>query len=959
MKKRLLGVILWIGIGAWPLIGWAQQLEGTVTDMATGEPLIGVSVQLAGTSKGTVSDINGKYALHAPAGFYQIEFSYMGYSSESAAVTLVGTDTAVVDIRMNETAEMLQDVVVSVGRFEQNMNEVTVSMELLKGVQIKQQAPVDVTSALRTLSGVEIVDKQPSIRGGGGWTYSVGARSQILLDGMSVLNPKTGEVNWNSIPMENISQIEVIKGASSVLYGSSALNGVINIRTERPGLTPQTHIGVYLGVYGKYKNDAYNYTNNSFWSADQYKVSSLGRYLGLKSVRQPIYDGLDFSHTRRIGHLDFSLSGNLMTDEGYRQQAYNQRAHIGLNLDYHQPMPTGIYMDYGVNLSYMGNQYGDFFVWRSPYEPTKPSPVTNMGREENVFTADPFFNYTNSDTGISHKVRGRVHIMGDNTTTPSATVGLTDWLGSQSVNIDQSVNLLRNMFFDSQGHLNSELDLSAFIPIIVAFNNGDYTGMANNAVEMVNGLFPNMKTSDMMDVVGMAMQQLNVSEERMKVDHTYDYYIDYQFAKQWDNSARITAGATWNHIDNHSAITGYHVSDNAAAYLQYDQKFLNCLSVSAGMRLEYYRIDNHYKEATQKIGSIELPLRPVFRAGLNWQAAQATWLRASVGQGYRNPSITEKYARKDIGGVGVYPNTELRPESGFNAEIGLRQGYKWGKLQGVVDFAAFYTEYWNMIEFQFGLFNNTTYAAINSTDSLVSMMNQLVEKLADIKDINELKNAVSGASVGIGAQFVNVSHARIYGVELETNGEYEFFRDSKLRYSLSYLFSEPEDADWKERNEREDQYTDPMQMKTSSNSGKYLKYRNKHTVKLGLDFSYKILSLGANFAWRSKMLAVDYLMMDERDKQERDLLDMGRDLLFGEGLVSEIMTGNQSGYTLKQYWDKHNTNYCTLDLHLAVQCTKWLDVQFMVNNVLNTEYSYRPMALAAPRSYVCKLNFNF
>ena len=64
----------------------------------------------------------------------------------------------------------------------------------------------------------------------------------------------------------------------------------------------------------------------------------------------------------------------------------------------------------------------------------------------------------------------------------------------------------------------------------------------------------------------------------------------------------------------------------------------------------------------------------MFRAGLNYQLADYSFLRASFGQGYRNPSITEKYLRKDIGGVGVYPNYNVQPEKGFNAELGFKQG---------------------------------------------------------------------------------------------------------------------------------------------------------------------------------------------------------------------------------------------------------------------------------------------
>lgn len=915
----------------------AQIIEGVLTDAADGQPLVGATVKIAGTHKGTITDFDGKYHIEGVVGLNQMEFSYVGYSSESRRVNAQAGEKKVCNCALSQVADMLDEVVVSAGRFEQNLNEVTVSMEVLKADDVKKQAPADVTSALKTLSGVEIVDKQPSIRGGGGWTYSVGARSQVLLDGMSILSPKTGEINWNSIPMENLSQIEVIKGASSVLYGSSALNGVINIRTERPGLTPTTHISTYAGVYGKYKTDSYNYTNNEFWKPQNYKVMALGRMLGLGGIRQPIYDGLDVSHTRRIGNFDLSLSGNLMTDEGYRQQAYNQRVHVAATVDYHQPMPTGVYMDYGANLSYMGNQYGDFFAWRSPSEPTKPSPVTNMGREENNFMIDPFFNYTNSNTGISHKIRARYNFMADNLTTPTASASVLDLLGRQDINTDNVIDFAKDLI---------DGNMEALLPVISAISNEDYPALLENAVDLVNQFFPNMTTTDVMDIAGIAMQLMNKQEGRTEPDHTNNIYIDYQFAKQWENTARLTAGATWNHVDNQSSVCGYHVSDNAAAYLQYDQRFFDRLSVSAGMRLEYYRIDDHYKEATMQLGNWEMPVRPVFRAGLNYRAGKASFIRASFGQGYRNPSITEKYARKDIGGVGAYPNMELKPESGFNAELGFKQAFQKGKFRGTVDVAGFYTEYKNMIEFQFGLFNNSTYELVTSQEAINQMASSIL-------------NLDFDGMLGIGAQFVNVSHARIYGVEIEHVGEYEFFRDSRLRYSLSYLFSEPEDVDYKARNEQELTYTEPLQMKYSSNTSKYLKYRNKHTAKLALDYNYKRLSIGTNIAWRSKMLAVDYLMLDEREKSDKELMDYGRELLFGQGLVSEFLTGNEHGYTLADYWKEHNTDYWTIDLHAAVHCTDWLDIQVMINNLLNTEYSYRPMALAAPRSYVCKVNFTF
>ena len=74
---------------------------------------------------------------------------------------------------MQVKANLLGDVVVSAGRFEQKLSNVTVSMDLLKAEDITKQAPTDLSATLNTMPGVDINDKQPSIRGGNGWTYGV------------------------------------------------------------------------------------------------------------------------------------------------------------------------------------------------------------------------------------------------------------------------------------------------------------------------------------------------------------------------------------------------------------------------------------------------------------------------------------------------------------------------------------------------------------------------------------------------------------------------------------------------------------------------------------------------------------------------------------------------------------------------------------------------------------------
>ncbi len=895
----------------------AETLTGVITDGFTREPLIGVTILNTADNSGTVTDFDGAYSLEVNSLPATIKFSYVGYQTEEKVFKTI---PAVFNMAMQADNEVLDEVVVTAGRFEQRMTDVTVSIEVVKPQALRSQAPTDLSATLQTLPGVEVIDKQPSIRGGGGWTYSVGSRCQVLMDGMTILNPKTGEINWNNVPLENVAQVEVVKGASSVLYGSSALNGVINVRTQRPGLNPETKISGYVGVYDNYNN--YSYTG----------------------ARLPLYYGAEASHSRRIGDFDVSGAISGFKDEGFRQQGFNDRVRFGGNMTYHMPAEENKYVNMGVNLNYVANRYGDFFIWRSPKDPLRPSPLTNMGRNEHNFNIDPFFNYDDTERGISHKLRTRFYMTSDNVTQPSGVISTKDLLkwGLTSFDMDKVMGYVN----DVTGNIGNGMDVAdalllTFKDVTVPIANEDWLTAVVNGIDLVkNGLGYTGTVAEMQDAVAYAMDLL-ADKTPTRPELTYNGYIDYQFAKQWNSGVRLTTGINWNHITNTANITGTHHTDNVAAYLQYDHRIANRLSLSAGVRLEYYRMDDQYKEANIQIGNWLCPVRPVFRAGLNWEIYKAGFLRASFGQGYRNPSVTEKFARKDIGGVGVYPNKNIKPESGYNAELGYKQLYKFGPVSGTLDVAAFYTEYRDMIEYQFGLFRNSDFTMVNSMYDVVDELKNIVNDFAQTKSL-------ANAGIGIGAQFVNVSHARIYGAEVSTAGMVDIKKDMNLRYSIGYTFTEPEDMDNERRIEEEKTYTDPLQMKNKSNDSKYLKYRNKHSFKTTIDYTYKWFSIGVNMSYRSKILAVDYLMVDERVKEQKDLMDYARMFIFGY----------EDGLSLHDYWMSHNNGIFTMDLRASVRFKEHVEMQFLVNNLLNTEYSYRPMALAPPRTFVCRMNIN-
>ena len=107
-------------------------------------------------------------------------------------------------------------------------------MEVIKPQMIENKNTTEIQTAMEQIPGVNITDGQANIRGGSGWSYGAGSRVLVMVDDMPLISGDAGQVQWKLIATENINQVEVIKGASSVLYGSSALNGVINIRTAFP-----------------------------------------------------------------------------------------------------------------------------------------------------------------------------------------------------------------------------------------------------------------------------------------------------------------------------------------------------------------------------------------------------------------------------------------------------------------------------------------------------------------------------------------------------------------------------------------------------------------------------------------------------------------------------------------------------------------------------------------------------
>lgn len=116
----------------------------------------------------------------------------------------------------------------------------------MKPKQLATSNILRIDDIARRVSGLNVADGQANIRAGSGWSYGVGSRVMMVLDGLPLLSPDRGDVKWTLLPTESVGQIEVLKGASSVLYGSSAMNGTISLQTQKPTTTPVTRITTFM-----------------------------------------------------------------------------------------------------------------------------------------------------------------------------------------------------------------------------------------------------------------------------------------------------------------------------------------------------------------------------------------------------------------------------------------------------------------------------------------------------------------------------------------------------------------------------------------------------------------------------------------------------------------------------------------------------------------------------------------
>lgn len=792
-------------------VGLLSAQTGFVTGVVLdeyGEPVFDASVILKSDfTQGAKTDFDGAYKIKLPVGENFIICRYAGMIPDTLPVNIKSGQESKLNFVLRSAIQEFEEVEVKVGKFDKPLEEQTVSMEILKPELLEAKGTRSVETALDQTPGLNILDGEPQIRGGSGFTFGVGSKVAVIVDEMPMLSGDAGRPEWGFVPVENISQIEVVKGASSVLGGSSALSGMIHIRTAYPKAKPITKVNVYSGFYS-----APSIEGAKWWN------------------KFPLITGANFLHSRQAGNWDIVVGANVNYDHGYigfpiqdslvedkqpdtisnfnENQMSQKRARINFNLRHRSKKFKGL--TYGVNGNFMLAQSNMAFAWLNDSSGLYQAyPGAVFLQEQFIFNVDPFVKLITQTSG-EHSFRTRI-LHSDNKMTANQDNKATTYYG--------------NYMFKKRFESLKDLD-------------------------MISG------------VTGT---------------HTRSF-------------AQLYAGV--GRPDNNLT--------NLSAYLELEKKFGKVLNVSVGGRVEYFDLNG--------IDSLER-VAPIFRAGASLKLFQATFIRGSFGQGYRYPTITERYINTGVGNFGVFANPGLKPEKSWNAELGIKQGLKFGGILGFFDVAVFAQEYQNTIEYLFGFWGDPTV------------------------DPNKI----------FGFKFLNTGKSRVLGVDVSFSGTAKFGKKSGIKFMVGYNYISPKtlNPDFVyavDKIGREYSYNNT----SLDSSSQLLKYRFLHNIKADIEFNIlDAVDFGFSVKYFSKIENMD-------------------------GVIEEFENATSGPFVQSirymDYFDEHRFGNIIVDARIAYNINQSHKIAVIGSNILNRSYSLRPLKIEPPRSimlqYTLKIDKN-
>ncbi|MHB8580465.1 MAG: TonB-dependent receptor [Ignavibacteriaceae bacterium] len=312
-------------------------ISGVVSD-TLGNHLTGANVVIEGSNLGTATNLMGEFSITGlKPGKYSLKVSNVGYATLIVPDLSLKNKSLILNLTLHEIAIESNQVIVTASKYKQKISDLPVSAEIIGADLFSKKDITDLADALRYAPGVNMVGDQISIRGSSGYSRGIGTRVLMEIDGFPYYEGDNGDIVWEAIPVNQIDHVEIIKGAASSLYGSSAIGGVVNVITKNISSIPSTYVKTSFGFYDK--------PTYSIWDWS-------------KELRT--YTGLTLSHSQRIGKLGISFTLTRLADMSYMQSGFYTR-YIGFIKGNYNFSPVSSLMFF---VNSLNEDNGNFLYWK-------------------------------------------------------------------------------------------------------------------------------------------------------------------------------------------------------------------------------------------------------------------------------------------------------------------------------------------------------------------------------------------------------------------------------------------------------------------------------------------------------------------------------------------------------------------------------------------------------------------
>lgn len=354
---------------------FANSVTGIIID-ENNIPLPGANVFVKGSILGSASDKDGFFRINnLPDGNFILVISVVGFNEKNIEIDNIDhSEINLGEIQLVSFPLSTSPIFVTASKHQQNIKDIPVSIASIDKMEIEIRNSVTLDKALQYVPGIHMNQDQISIRGSSGYSRGIGSRVMMLIDGVPFITGDTQGIVPEALAINQVENVEVVKGAASTLYGSNAMGGVINVITKSVESNPVINLKMYGGLYD---NPYYN----------QWKWWSGSRFI----------HGLKTDYSNKFKNTGVRLAFSQDKDDSYKKNNWSNRINVGGKLEHE----FSAYDKLSISGNFMDQKRGNFLYWKDLQNALVPLQSSNGEKIHSIrYFINPSFRKILSDSNF-------------------------------------------------------------------------------------------------------------------------------------------------------------------------------------------------------------------------------------------------------------------------------------------------------------------------------------------------------------------------------------------------------------------------------------------------------------------------------------------------------------------------------------------------------------------------------